>query len=136
MASKVDAVFARHPNAYKALPARHAPFGCRNFSVHVTGDESKQLNRLTGRAIIIASSGMATGGRVLNHLHRHLTNPVATVIFPGYQVRGTLGRLTSKDVQLYLVHAEPSAADGLAVLVKARLGFGTTVTARGTTVNL
>jgi metallo-beta-lactamase family protein len=36
---------------------------------------------------------MATGGRILQHLHRHISNPAATVIFPGYQVHGTLGRL-------------------------------------------
>lgn len=94
MAIRVDAVFAAHREAYKALPDKSgAPFGCRNLTLHVTSEESKTLNHLTEPAIIIASSGMATGGRILYHLHRYLPNALATIAFPGYQVRGTLGRL-------------------------------------------
>lgn len=178
MAIKVDAVFARHRDAYKALPETSgAPFGCRNLSLHVTSEESKTLNHLTGPAIIVASSGMATGGRILYHLHRHLPNPLATIVFPGYQVRGTLGQrildgitpirifgdrlnvrasivhlsafsahagqsellrwlgtLTSKQARVYLVHAEPAAAEAFAGLLKERLGMSATVAHRGVTV--
>jgi metallo-beta-lactamase family protein len=94
MAIEVDEVFAQHPDAYKKLPERHgAPFGCRNVTLVCTNEESKALDNLRTPGIIIASSGMATGGRILHHLHRHLTNPAATIVFPGYQVHGTLGRL-------------------------------------------
>jgi metallo-beta-lactamase family protein len=44
-------------------------------------------------AIIIASSGMATGGRVLRHLAATISNPKNTVMFVGYQAAGTRGRL-------------------------------------------
>lgn len=92
MAIKVDAVFAHHPEAHKPLPEdRGAPFGCQNLTIHISSEESKQLNDLSGPAIVIASSGMATGGRVLFHLHRELPNARATVIFSGYLVNGTLG---------------------------------------------
>jgi metallo-beta-lactamase family protein len=94
MAIKVDAVFANHPEAHKPIAGEPAaPFGCQNLSVHVSSEESKQLNGLTGPAIVVASSGMATGGRILFHLHRHLPNSRATIVFTGYQVRGTLGSL-------------------------------------------
>jgi metallo-beta-lactamase family protein len=94
MAIKVDAVFAHHPEAYKALPERHGvPFGCRNVTLDVSSEQSKRIDELRTPAIVIASSGMATGGRILHHLYRHLSDPSATVIFPGYQVHGTLGRL-------------------------------------------
>ena len=93
MAIKVDGVFAKHRDAYRQLPETPgAPFGCRNLTLHVTSDQSKQLNDLNAPAIVIASSGMATGGRILYHLYRHLQNPSATIVFPGYQGQGTLGR--------------------------------------------
>jgi metallo-beta-lactamase family protein len=93
MAIKVDALFANYPDAHKPFPDLPAsPFGCRNLTVHVTTDESKQLNDITGPAIIIASSGMATGGRILHHLHNHIPNPKATIVFVGFQGPGTLGR--------------------------------------------
>ena len=44
-------------------------------------------------AIVISSSGMATGGRVLRHLAAAITNPKTTVLFVGYQAAGTRGRL-------------------------------------------
>jgi len=91
MAIAVDRLFARHPRAHKPL-ADPTAFGCRNLTFHVTSDDSKQLNRLDGPAVIVASSGMATGGRVLFHLHRLLHDPSATIAFVGYQGVGTLGR--------------------------------------------
>jgi len=54
--------------------------------------ESKRLHELTGSAIIISASGMATGGRVLHHLARRLGDTRSTVLFAGFQVDGTRGR--------------------------------------------
>jgi metallo-beta-lactamase family protein len=94
MAIKVDGVFERHPEAYKTVPSPpDAPFGCRNLTLDVTGEQSKAIDELRTPAIVIASSGMANGGRILHHLCRQISNRSATIIFPGYQVHGTLGRL-------------------------------------------
>jgi metallo-beta-lactamase family protein len=57
-----------------------------------TVEESIALNSLTGPAIIISASGMATGGRVLHHLANRLPDPANTVILVGYQADGTRGR--------------------------------------------
>jgi metallo-beta-lactamase family protein len=92
MAIKVDALFARYPDAHKPfIDTPERPFGCANVTVHVTSEESKQLNHLEGPAIVIASSGMATGGRILHHLHNQMPNPRSTIVFPGFQGPGTLG---------------------------------------------
>ncbi len=58
--------------------------------------ESKAINEAKLPAIIVSASGMATGGRVLHHLARHLPDPDSTVILVGYQAQGTRGdRLVS-----------------------------------------
>ena len=94
MAIEVDALFSQFPDAHRPIADTPGhPFGCRNVTVHVTTDESKTLNSLRGPAIVIASSGMATGGRVLHHLHNQLPNPAATILFCGFQGAGTLGSL-------------------------------------------
>lgn len=55
-------------------------------------DDSKRLNHPDDPSIIISSSGMATGGRVLHHLEAMLPDPRNTVVFTGYQGVGTRGR--------------------------------------------
>jgi metallo-beta-lactamase family protein len=57
-----------------------------------TADESKALNRITGHAIIIASSGMMTGGRILHHLKHRLPGRKNTILLGGFMAPGTRGR--------------------------------------------
>ncbi len=54
-------------------------------------DDSKKINDQNG-CIIIAGSGMCTGGRILHHFKNRIWNPKNAVMFVGYQAKGTLGR--------------------------------------------
>jgi metallo-beta-lactamase family protein len=57
-----------------------------------SGEHSKTLNNIKSRAIIISSSGMMTGGRILHHMFHRLPNPQDTILISGYQAEGTRGR--------------------------------------------
>lgn len=57
-----------------------------------SGQHSKTLNELKSRAIIISSSGMMTGGRILHHMYNRLPNKQDTFLLAGYQAEGTRGR--------------------------------------------
>jgi metallo-beta-lactamase family protein len=57
-----------------------------------TSEHSKSLNAIKKNAIIISSSGMMTGGRILHHLYHRLPRAEDTIIVAGYQAEGTRGR--------------------------------------------
>jgi metallo-beta-lactamase family protein len=105
MAIKVDELFRKYPDYYRPLPnAATALFGCRNVTLHITTDDSKQLNSLDAPAIVIASSGMLSGGRILHHVHNHVSDPRATIIFCGFQSPGTLGSILvggARSIRMY-----------------------------------
>ena len=56
-------------------------------------EQSKAIFNANPRKIIIAGSGMSTGGRILHHEKRYLSDPKSTLLLIGYQQVGTLGRL-------------------------------------------
>lgn len=98
MAIQATAAYAGHPEEHDADLSRlialgKRPFCPRRFRLSRTVEDSKRLNDLAGPGIIIAGSGMATGGRILHHLRRLLPLESTTVLFVGYQAAGTRGRL-------------------------------------------
>jgi len=60
--------------------------------LHRTRAESQKLNELKGPGVIISSSGMLSGGRILHHCRVRLPKPENTLLITGYQAVGTLGR--------------------------------------------
>lgn len=77
-----------------------------NLTVTPSSAESRKLNRLSGPAIIISASGMATGGRVLHHLKLRLPHEKNTVVFVGYQAHGTKGRRLVEGEPEVKIHGE------------------------------
>jgi metallo-beta-lactamase family protein len=68
---------------------------------------SKELNQIKGRVIIISSSGMMTGGRILHHMYHRLRNKQDTLLISGYQAAGTRGRkLVDKEPTLRIFGEE------------------------------
>lgn len=55
-------------------------------------EASKKLNKMQGPAIVVVGSGMADGGRVLEHFKHHISDDKSTVLFVGYQAKGTIGQ--------------------------------------------
>jgi metallo-beta-lactamase family protein len=55
-------------------------------------EESQQINKVRSGAVIIAGSGMCDGGRIRHHFKHNLWRPECSIVFVGFQVRGTLGR--------------------------------------------
>lgn len=85
-----------------------------------TSQESKQLDRLSEPAIIIAGSGMANGGRALEHFKHYISDAKNTIVFLGFQAKGTEGRSLvegAKEIKifdrLYEVNAEIKTIDTL-----------------------
>ncbi len=96
MASKATEIFRMYPNFYdedarRLLEKGDDPFNFKGFDVVESADESKRLIDKHG-IVIIAGSGMCTGGRIMHHLKNNIENPKTNVVIVGYQVEGTLGR--------------------------------------------
>jgi metallo-beta-lactamase family protein len=109
MAIKVTEVFRNHPELYdkearEILEKSGSPFDFPGLVTVSSVDQSKALNYLGGSAMIIAGSGMVTGGRIKHHLVNNISRPEATVLFVGYQAAGTLGRIIvegAKEVRIF-----------------------------------
>jgi metallo-beta-lactamase family protein len=71
-----------------------------------TADESKALDRIREPAIILAASGMATGGRVVHHLKVFATDERNTILFSGFQAGGTRGASLVAGARQVRIHGE------------------------------
>jgi metallo-beta-lactamase family protein len=97
MASRITKVFQKHRELYdeemnEFIRRKKSPFEFPGLKMAGTSEESKAINHIKGTIMIIAGSGMCTGGRIKHHLVNNITKPVNTIMFIGYQAVDTLGR--------------------------------------------
>ncbi len=97
MASRASDVYLRHPEDYdeetaKLLQSGDSPLEYPGETYTNSVEESKSIPHQKRPIIVVASSGMLTGGRIVHHLKDFLPDPKCTLLFIGYQGEGTLGR--------------------------------------------
>ena len=97
MAIRITEVFKRHTELFdkemsRLVSSNRSPFDFPGLKMVQTADESKSLNHILGTIMIIAGSGMCTGGRIKHHLVTNISRRQSTILFTGYQAVGTLGR--------------------------------------------
>ena len=98
MAINITKVFEEHPELFddemsERVRRAKSPFQFPGLEMTRTTDDSKAINHRTDPCIIIAGSGMCTGGRVKHHIVNNISRPESTLLFIGYQAIGTLGRV-------------------------------------------
>ena len=97
MAAGITKVFQRHRELFdeemtELVEQGESPFEFPGLKITGTSQESKAINHIKGTIMVIAGSGMCTGGRIKHHLVNNITRPESTIMFVGYQAMGTLGR--------------------------------------------
>ena len=97
MASRATDVYLRHPEVYddetgELLRSGDSPLEYPGQTFTNSVDASKAIRTAPRPLMLVASSGMLTGGRIMHHLKDFLPDPACTLLFIGYQGEGTLGR--------------------------------------------
>lgn len=97
LAEAITEVYKHHTELFdeemlRLMHDHRSPFDFPGLKMMHTVDESKSINHIKGTVIVIAGSGMCTGGRIKHHLITNISRPESTILFIGYQAAGTLGR--------------------------------------------
>jgi metallo-beta-lactamase family protein len=98
MAIRITEVFKHHADLFdkemmQRLRQGNSFFSFENLKIVQTVEESKAINNIKGSSIIIAGSGMVTGGRIKHHIVKNIGRAESTILFVGYQAEGTPGRI-------------------------------------------
>ena len=111
MAIRVTDVFDRHRGELDAatrnmLADGQDPLEFPTLQMSRTAVQSKAINLIRNTCVILAGSGMCTGGRVKHHLVRNIERPESTVLFVGYQAQHTLGRIIVNGAKRVRIHGQ------------------------------
>ena len=105
MAVDATRIFIGHPDEHRLS---HDECEALSRAAHIVNsvEESKRLNQKQGPVIILAASGMATGGRVVHHLRAFAADPRNTLLFAGFQAGGTRGASIVAGADMIKIHGE------------------------------
>lgn len=105
MASDVTTLYRAHRKDHH-LDDEQCRAMCHAATIINSVEESKALNLKRMPMVIIAASGMATGGRVLHHLKAFASDPRNTILFAGFQAGGTRGAAMLNGIDAIKIHGE------------------------------
>lgn len=111
LAAKVTVIYKQYKDYFDEatkhlLKGDNMLFDFPGLKTTVTAEESKAINEVRPPKIIIAGSGMSQGGRILHHEKRYLSDPKSTILFVGYQSRGSLGGRIQRGDKMVKIHRE------------------------------
>ena len=123
MAINVSDIYCKYADQHR-LSASQCQTMCDGTTYTQGVDESKALAELNFPHIIIAGSGMATGGRILHHMKRLLGNYRTTLLFTGYQAAGTRGEKMLKGGGSVRIHGQDIACRARVEVLHGLSGHG------------
>ena len=107
MAIDATRIYASFPEAHRVSLSGalgRSAFHSKWVHYHRTRAESQKLNDMKGPAVIVSSSGMLAGGRILHHCRIRLPKPENTLLITGYQAASTLGRALLDRARFVRIH--------------------------------
>ena len=114
MAISATEIFKQYPECYEAATAAlfrngHDPFSLPGLHYTRETAESMAINNIVSSAVIMAGSGMCTGGRVRHHLKHNLWRNDSSIIFVGFAAQGTLARQIIDGAKIVKIFGEEIA---------------------------
>lgn len=105
LARKVTKIYKQHAKMFEDVElGADELFSDERFRIVESVQESKDINKIDGGAIIMAASGMCDAGRIKHHLRNNLFRKESTVLFVGYQAPGTLGSVIQGGAKVARIH--------------------------------
>jgi metallo-beta-lactamase family protein len=111
LATRITEVYEQYGGEYRdeirELMLRHpALFRFKRLKFTESVEDSKAINNMPPPKVIIAGSGMMTGGRILHHARRYLQDPKSMLLIIGYQSSGSLGRRLLEGIPMVRMFGE------------------------------
>jgi metallo-beta-lactamase family protein len=105
MASRATNIYRKHQKLLR-IPVDEVKAACDGARFVASPEQSRRLSQSQYPCIIIAGSGMVTGGRILHHLKAHASDPLNHIVLPGFQVPGTRGAKMAAGEKSVRIHGQ------------------------------